>query len=177
MTTEKQIEANKQNALMGGVKTDEGKLISRMNALKFGFFSKIVNDYDKLESKDFCEEIYEYYQPENTYESQLVEIVLSNLLVYRRICFIENEYIKSELDPTITGSFLEDLGSFMTKEGYKPQIASNSIEVLEKFQKYKTSTLNLIIKTQHELERLTAKRKGYNIPIPGSLDVNISNTQ
>lgn len=176
MTTEKQIEANKLNALKGGVKTIEGKSISKMNALKFGFFSKIVNDYDKLESEDFCQEIYEYYQPENTYESQLVEIVLSNLLVYRRICFIEDEYIKSQLNPTITGS-LSDADYFMVKKGYTPQIASNSIDELEKFQKYKTSTYGLIVKAQHELERLTAKRKGDNIPIPMSLDVNVSNNQ
>ena len=39
MTSKKQIEANKQNALKGGVKTEAGKTVSRMNATKYGFFS------------------------------------------------------------------------------------------------------------------------------------------
>jgi len=42
MTTQQQIEANRQNAKLGGVKTEEGKEISKYNALKHGLLSKEV---------------------------------------------------------------------------------------------------------------------------------------
>ena len=37
MTSKKQVQANKKNAKLGGVKTDEGKSVSRQNAIKYGF--------------------------------------------------------------------------------------------------------------------------------------------
>ncbi len=46
MTTEKQVNANRENALLGGVKTEEGKEKSRMNAVKHGFFSYIVLEFE-----------------------------------------------------------------------------------------------------------------------------------
>ena len=95
MTTTKQIKANKQNSLKGGVKTHAGKEVSKMNALKYGFFSKIVTQFDKLDNSDFCNEIYNCFNPINEYEKQLVEILLSNLLTFRRICFIEKEFIET----------------------------------------------------------------------------------
>ncbi len=42
MTSEKQIEANKENGKLGGVKTDEGKAVSKYNAIKHGLLSKEV---------------------------------------------------------------------------------------------------------------------------------------
>ena len=33
-TSQKQIEANRENAKLGGVKTEEGKAVSRYNAIK-----------------------------------------------------------------------------------------------------------------------------------------------
>ena len=42
MTSEKQILANRLNALKAGVKTEEGKAAVRLNAVTHGFFSKAV---------------------------------------------------------------------------------------------------------------------------------------
>lgn len=42
MTTEKQIEANRLNALKGGVKTGQGKAAVRLNAVSHGLLSKEV---------------------------------------------------------------------------------------------------------------------------------------
>ena len=54
MATIKQIKANRKNAIKGGVKTKEGKAISSQNATKYGFFSKITTEFDKLNNEDFC---------------------------------------------------------------------------------------------------------------------------
>ncbi len=40
--SQKQLEANRQNAKLGGVKTEEGKAVSKYNALKHGILSQEV---------------------------------------------------------------------------------------------------------------------------------------
>lgn len=169
MTTIKQIKANRKNALKGGVKTEKGKNITRMNAVKYGFFSKIITEYDKLMNEDFCKSIYDCFMPANEYENQMVEILLSNLLTFRRICLIEKEYIETKLHPDEKMNF-----DICLKEGYKPIIQLDLLDDLNKFQKYKTSIQNNIIKIEHELERLTANRYNENKIIPNSVDVNIT---
>ncbi|MEI8129718.1 MAG: hypothetical protein WCG95_08915 [bacterium] len=169
MTTTKQIKANQKNALKGGVKTDASKEASKMNALKHGFFSKITTEYDKIDNEAFCKEIYACFNPQNQYEKQLVEILLSNLLTYRRICFIEKEFIETKLNPHKGMEF----DHYITK-GYEPVIKLDLLDDLSKFQKYKTYVQNCIYKTQHELERLTANRHSDIKIIPNALDVNIT---
>lgn len=169
MTTTKQIKANRKNALKGGVKTEQGKSITRMNAVKYGFFSKITTEYDKLNNNDFCNKIYECFMPANEYENQIVEILLSNLLTFRRICLVEKEYIETKLHPDKEGDF-----NLYIEKGYEPVIKLDLIDELNKFQKYKTSIQNNIIKIEHELERLIANRFNGNIIIPNSIDVNVT---
>ncbi len=169
MTTTKQIKANRKNALKGGVKTEKGKNITRMNAVKYGFFSKIITEYDKLMNEDFCKSIYECFMPANEYENQMVEILLSNLLTFRRICLIEKEYIETKLHPDEKMNF-----DICLKEGYKPIIQLDLLDDLNKFQKYKTSIQNNIIKIEHELERLTANRYNENKIISNSVDVYVT---
>lgn len=41
-TSQKQIDANRENGKLGGVKTDEGKTVSRYNAIKHGLLSEEV---------------------------------------------------------------------------------------------------------------------------------------
>ncbi len=169
MTTTKQIKVNRKNALKGGEKTEQGKSVTRMNAIKYGFFSKITTEYDKLNNIDFCNKIYECFMPANEYENQIVEILLSNLLTFRRICLIEKEYIETKLHPDEKMNF-----DICIKEGYKPIIQLDLLDDLNKFQKYKTSIQNNIIKIEHELERLIANRFNGSKIIPNSIDINIT---
>jgi len=58
MASEKQIEANKNNAKKGGVKTVEGKEVSRMNALKHGILSSelyICSESAGMNHEEFAE--------------------------------------------------------------------------------------------------------------------------
>ena len=89
--------------------------------------------------------MYSYFQPENEYEKQLVEIILSNFLTYRRICLVEKEFIETKLNPDISHSDIIN-ESFFTTKGYKPAIKLDLLDDLNKFQKYKTSIQNNIIK-------------------------------
>jgi len=48
--SQEQLEANRQNAKLGGVKTEEGKAVSRYNAIKHGLLSKEVLLADETEA-------------------------------------------------------------------------------------------------------------------------------
>lgn len=62
------------------------------------------------------------------------------------------------------------------KKGYEPEIKLDLIDELNKFQKYKTSIQNNLIKIEHELERLVANRNSEYKYIPNSIDINVSNS-
>jgi hypothetical protein len=152
MTTEKQVNANRENALLGGVKTNEGKKKSRLNAVKHGFFSQIVLGFDKVGEKDFCNEIYDYFSPDNIYEKQLVEIILSNLLAYRRICLKESESFNKVLT--------ENSSDWLSLDtSYETKFQKDMMDELLKFQRYKTSAFSLMTKAHHELGRHQEKQK------------------
>lgn len=174
MATNKQTEANKNNSLLGGVKTKKGKKISRLNATKYGFFSQIVTQHDKILNNDFCDEMYEAFLPQNIYEAQLVEMILSNLLSYRRICLVESALIKNELNKSVycQESVLEDFSLYDTS--YQKKFRETITDEILKFQRYKTSVLNLMVKAQHELERLIRMRSGEFVPAPTSHDINMN---
>ena len=152
MTSKKQINANRKNASLGGVKTEEGKEKSRMNAVRHGFFSRIVLEYDKIEHEDFCNEIYDYFSPDSIYEKQLVEIILSNLLTYRRICLKESDSCNTALTEKAPDWFSLDTS-------YDTKFQKDMMDELLKFQRYKISAFNLMTKAQHELERLQGEQK------------------
>ena len=149
MATNKQTRANRENALLGGVKTDEGKSISRLNALKHGFFSRIVTQYDKLNHKEKTDAIQALFSPSDVYTAQLVEILLSNLLAYRRICLIETHLTRSEFEKALKS---EDFT--LNDTAYRRRFRYELLDELLKFQRYKTSAFNLIIRAERELERL-----------------------
>lgn len=172
MATQKQAEANRQNALQGGVKTEEGKKVSRLNAMKHGFFSKIVTDFDKLSCDDFLDEVYRHFAPTNIYETQLVEIMLSNMLAYRRVCIFESQLVSSELADAICGS--EEFEIVLGRSKYQNKFSDDVMDELLKITRYKICAFNMITKSQHELERLVRMRNGEAMPLPAVCDINIS---
>src|SRR5215831_633385 len=95
MTTEKQIQANRRNALKStGPKTGEGKSRSRMNALRHGLTASQAvlphedeNDYEKLR-----EGMLESYAPEDSAEQALVEELANAYWRLMRLHRVENRY-------------------------------------------------------------------------------------
>jgi hypothetical protein len=93
--SEKQIEANRQNALKStGPKSDEGKAKSRMNALRHGLTAgqavlphENEDDYEKLRDG-----MLESYAPENSAEQALVEELANAYWRLMRLHRVETRY-------------------------------------------------------------------------------------
>jgi len=102
--SEKQLEANRQNALKGGVKTPEGKEIVKYNALKHGLLAKEVvitvgdGAEDPAEFNALLSDLTGQFKPEGTLEEILVEKIAVAYWRLRRAYRYEAGLIRDELD-------------------------------------------------------------------------------
>jgi hypothetical protein len=99
--SEKQHDANKKNALLGGVKTDEGKAVSRYNATRHGVLRESVSSYEKADYKRIFDDLCEVYEPRNFAEEIVIERFAVAYIKLIRLAKAENELMKSVVDPTI----------------------------------------------------------------------------
>lgn len=77
MATERQIKANRENGKTGGVKSAEGKTVSRRNSLKHGLRADSIldmeTDFDSpFGLKSLLQALRQTFQPKNDFEHQLI---------------------------------------------------------------------------------------------------------
>jgi hypothetical protein len=101
MTTQKQLAANRQNALSStGPKTPGGKAVSRFNALRHGLRAEsvLIPDEDPQAHRAFCQTLVEELQPAGEMEAVLVERIVTTAWRLRRVgrveagLFVHNHY-------------------------------------------------------------------------------------
>ncbi|MCX5726858.1 MAG: hypothetical protein NT030_06795 [Candidatus Saganbacteria bacterium] len=112
MTTEKQIEANKQNALVStGPVTAEGKAIVAQNAVKHGIFARdlIITSGDGKEDQQEYNELLEgliaSLNPKGQMECVLVEKITVDFWRLRRVLRFESGNIRKFLDMAISNYY------------------------------------------------------------------------
>jgi hypothetical protein len=109
--SQKQLEANRQNAEKGGVKTPEGKAIARYNALKHGLLAKEIvvavgeGAEDPAEFAALSQELKGQFQPQGTLEEMLVEKIAVAFWRLRRSYRYEAGLIRRELDTATDGFY------------------------------------------------------------------------
>lgn len=102
--TQKQLEANRQNSKLGGVKTSDGKAVSKHNAIKHGIFSKqvvIMKGEGKENLEDFLElqsQLIDQLQPVGVIEDILVDRILTHIWRLRRVVISEVGETRKRLD-------------------------------------------------------------------------------
>ena len=89
--TNKRLEANRNNCQLGGVKTSQGKNITRFNARKHGILSDLINNEEKSTHETYVEQLYSELQPNNIIEEMLVERIAIHYMKLRRSMKAENE--------------------------------------------------------------------------------------
>lgn len=172
MSSDMQIQANRQNGKLGGVKTAQGKAVTKFNALQHGILRQTLTVYEK----DFYLEIYadlvRQYQPVTLFEKILIERITVHYLKLFRIQKAETEYMKATMDPHLSRSTsIPDLnkllGEEVINEGYTPQITDTNIQKLaDVYSRYEIAIENRLYKAFHELERAIAIRTGQKVPQP-----------
>ena len=92
MTSDKQIRANRKNALKStGPKTPEGKDVVRLNAVKHGSLSQeiLLPNENKAAFEELSERLREELQPVGELESMLVERIIAAYWRLRRLGRVE----------------------------------------------------------------------------------------
>ncbi len=132
----------------GGPRTEEGKEISKMNALKHGLLGKavLITGENEEQLLSLTKKIRTEMKPVTEIERILVDRIISSIWRLRRALAMENGEVIS-----VTGGLMYDS---------------------DKFFRYETMLEKGMYRALHELERIQAKRNGSDVPFPVVVDVN-----
>lgn len=175
----KQLEANKRNAKLGGVKTDKGKAVSRLNATKHSVLGSVMAEQEANDALIIKARLTKEFDPQSTIEEILIDRLTVWYVRLQRAVKAEAEQIKKIHDPDIvetTGSFdLPDFGvkTEVVHRGYTPKVKNEDIELLGKtYLRYEGTIEGKFYKALHELQRVQAARRGDTIPPTLEVDVD-----
>ena len=176
LITTKQLIANKQNALKGGVKTFKGKTISRYNAMKHGLLSKevLIEGEDEKSLLQLERNIRAALQPFGELELLLTDRIIANIWRLRRSMKVERnsmEWQKNYEDPFEARGEIPLLDFQKSRERVRDMIANHSTE---KLLRYETTIERGIYKALHELQRIQAARAGDKPFAPLAIDLDVS---
>lgn len=182
MTTDKQLQANRENAKLGGVKTPEGKAVSKFNALKHGLLSDeiLLKGEDEQSLTELGKRIRESLQPVGELEALLADRIITNFWRLKRAMEVERATMewekfneRMEIDLSFGGyprnEKLEE--DQKKRKKIKDMVANNDTEQI---LRYETTIERSIYKALHELQRLQAVRLGEKPPAPLSVDIDVS---
>ncbi len=178
--SEKQLKANQENGKKGGVKTNEGKAVSKYNALKHGILQEAVSGYEAEFSSDVMDRLNSQFQPVGVLEKMLVDRIGFYYVRLFRVAKSENEYMQSILNPrkvTVKDIIpqIEFTETIVESEGYTPILKDVSVEKLTStYLRYEIALENRMYKAIHELQRLQANRNGEKIPPPLAVDIDMT---
>ena len=146
-------EPNKINELaekhQGGVKTPEGKAISRYNAQKHAILRETITEYEQANAEQIFNELADSLEPSGRFEELLIENIASNVIRLQRIAKAEAELVKETISPS------RDVRIF--EKTYTSKVGSESVERLDLYSRYQTAAENRIYRAIRVLREI----KGY----------------
>ena len=159
--SQKQLEANRENAKLGGVKTEEGKATSKYNALKHGILSQevLLKGEDEKSLIEFGKKLRTELKPKTELELLLVDRIVANTWRLKRALRGEKEMITHDMGDDDFGTALSS--DFANYDSYG------------KFTRYESCLERGIYKALHELQRIQTACSGGNVPAPIVLDIDI----
>lgn len=163
----KQLAANRQNAKLGGVKTEEGKAVSKYNAIKHGILSQevLLDGEDEKTLIELGKKLRAELKPETELELILVDRIVSNTWRLKRALKGEKEMIECDIEDVFGSN--KNFGSALSHD-------FANYDSYGKFTRYETSLERGIYRALHELQRIQATRAGEKMPAPVVVDVDIS---
>lgn len=168
--SQKQLVANRENSKLGGVKTEEGKAVSKYNAMKHGLLSKevLLEGEDEKMLIEIGKTLRSELDPQTELESVLIDRITANVWRLKRVMQIEREMIDN--DKNTMGFSLSDrkktLGGVMSYD-----FANH--DTYGKLIRYEASIERGIYKALHELQRLQIVQQGGQVPAPIMLSLDV----
>ncbi len=155
--SQKQLEANRNNAKFGGVKTAEGKEKVRYNAMKHGLLAKhvVIDGDDKAEYLALCSGLYSELSPKNELEKIMVERIITNTWRLRRCLQIEMSLMSYQRDDDF--ATLDVSGKECQRER-RQQFSMLESPIIEKILRYETMMEKGLFKALNELQRIRAQK-------------------
>jgi len=170
--SKKQLVANRRNARKGGVKTAEGRAMTKLNALKHGLLSQEVlleGESDKNLS-ELEDGLLNELQPQGELERILVDRMVSGMWRLKRVLVIEKANMEYEYHGRIDGMY-PDSKKQRQLLALRDMLAGDPTE---KILRYETAIERQIYKALHELIRLQMARRGEKPPAPVAIDLEVS---
>ncbi|HNV97471.1 MAG TPA: hypothetical protein PKL13_04190, partial [bacterium] len=152
-----------------GVKTDEGKEISKMNALKHGLLSSkvLLDDEEENELTELEDNIKNQLLPIGEFELFLTDRIISNIWRLGRVLKIESAAMM--LEKNSKEIIFEDVDIKIKRT----RDMLNS-DLLDRVLRYETSIERGIYKSLHELQRIQAIRAGKQVSMPIAIDIDLN---
>jgi hypothetical protein len=159
MVSEKQLIANRENSKLGGVKTEAGKQVTRLNAVTHGLLTNVVvvRGEDPEELKRLRNNLMTEGEPDGEVETMLVERIASCMWRLRRAVNAESRLRLGEWDDHQSYPFVR-----------------KHLHGWQNLNRYETMIERQMYKAIHELERMRRVRLGESIPAPLAIDVELS---
>ena len=168
MASERQVAANRQNGLKGGVKTKEGKAVSRLNARKHSIFVTALTAEDSEEICGYEDELLASLRPVGRLEEMLVEKIALTWLRIQRCARAEAQYHSETWEEPNEEWEWDEWHRLKTRRESGMRVVAFKREVFERTIKlidlYDTRLTNQLLKLMHEIERLQLLRKGKDAP-------------
>jgi len=132
----------------GGVKTPEGKAISRYNAQKHAILRDTVTEYEKADAEQIYNDLADSLEPSGRFEELLIENIASNAIRLQRIAKAEAELVKESVggDSPIFHN--------IAVKNYTAKVGSESVERLDLYSRYQTAAENRIYRALRVLREI-----------------------
>ena len=158
MASDLQIEANRRNArLSTGPRTERGRRISSMNALRHGLTAQHVTVFDEAEEdfRRFHRELMRVLRPKGAMEAQLSERAVICAWRLRRVYRIETGLFSKARKSWAPGgpTMATDIDTVYTRR-------SSQRDDLAKLSRYEASIERSLRRALLDLERRQARRRG-----------------
>lgn len=99
--TEKQKKSSQENRQNGGVKTTEGKEISKMNALTHGILASCITKYDSIDAESLYMEFVDEFGADTLSRKILIQQLALTVLRLARCARAETELLREAMNPPV----------------------------------------------------------------------------
>ena len=138
-----EIDSQQELKLHGGVKTPEGKAVSRYNAQKHSILRTTVSDYEQVDHEDIYNNLAEDLRPVGYLQESMIQVIASNLIRLQRIAKAESEVLEEALAPMIQTE--ASVYNSVIGEAFKAYTSPVTTELADRlilFSRYQTATEN-----------------------------------